>query len=186
MVSVLGADEAGRRLLGQERIGLGAPMAFWACCRCSSCGPERVMSAAANSICGVIGVKSSSAHGQRLFLTWRNRRHLRRALGSMRMPSVMCGRFCHYATACRFPRDSRRRTRFSASEWPEDSAAVARNEGARGVLWQRRVFSGVEGGAAQRFHADEDGRVWSENLQRVPDEVFGVVILATAEVPGCG
>src|SRR5713101_1524150 len=45
------------------------------------------------------------------------------------------------------------------------------------------VFAGVEGGAAQRFHSDEDGRARCENLQGVPDEVFGVVILATAEVP---
>jgi len=48
---------------------------------------------------------------------------------------------------------------------------------------QRRGLFGRRGVARRSvFHQDEDGRVWRENLQRVPDEVFGVVILATAEV----
>src|SRR5258708_38700683 len=45
------------------------------------------------------------------------------------------------------------------------------------------VFAGVERGAAQRFHADEDRRAGCENFQGVPDGIFGVVILVAAEVP---
>ena len=45
------------------------------------------------------------------------------------------------------------------------------------------IFAGIESGAAQRLHADEDGRVWNENFQRVPDEVFRVVRFAAAEIP---
>src|SRR5260370_38532736 len=45
------------------------------------------------------------------------------------------------------------------------------------------IFTRVQSGAAQRFHSNEDGSVWRENFQRFPDEILGVVILATAEVP---
>src|SRR5258708_1270585 len=46
-----------------------------------------------------------------------------------------------------------------------------------------RIFARVQSGAAQRFHSNEDGSVWRENLQRVPDEILSVVSLPTTEVP---
>ncbi len=45
------------------------------------------------------------------------------------------------------------------------------------------ISARVQGGAAKRFHANEDRRVWAENFERVPDEVLCVVIFAAAEVP---
>src|SRR3989440_6133137 len=45
------------------------------------------------------------------------------------------------------------------------------------------VLARIESGAAKRFHSNEDGSVRPENIQRVADEVFRVVIFTTAEVP---
>jgi hypothetical protein len=45
------------------------------------------------------------------------------------------------------------------------------------------VFAGIESSAAKRLHSNEDGSVWSKNVQRVPDEVLRFVIFATIEVP---
>src|SRR5260370_42583975 len=45
------------------------------------------------------------------------------------------------------------------------------------------ISARVQGGAAKRFHANEDRGTWRENFERVSDEVLRVVILAAAQVP---
>src|SRR5439155_1703025 len=52
MVWLCGPAKRIARFWARSGSILAPAMAFWACWRCSSAGPERVINAAANSICG--------------------------------------------------------------------------------------------------------------------------------------